>query len=260
MSSLNVLLDVADISVTFGGVTALRGVTFGVGEGELFAVIGPNGAGKTTLFNCLSAIYRPVSGSIQFDGHQIVGSKPADLARLGIGRTFQNLGLFDKFDPVENVLLGRHHQMTTGFFSAALQLSRTVAEERMHREAAKEIVELLGLTQYVGRACGMLPYGLRKLVELGRALAMQPRLLLLDEPVAGMNLEETEAMARIIHMIRVRFGTTIVLVEHDMAFVMDLADRIVVLDFGEVIGLGFPEEVRSNPRVIQAYLGTANVA
>lgn len=249
------LMSIRDVSVSFGGVKALRAVSFEARRGELLAIIGPNGAGKTTLFNCLSALARPGQGRIDFDGHDIVRSRPADLAKLGIGRTFQNLGLFDNFDPVENILLGRHALMSTGFASAAFWTRSARAEEREHRAAAQEISEFLELAAYAGRPCGVLPYGIRKLVELGRALAMKPTLLMLDEPVAGMNLEETERMARIVHRVREKFDTTILLVEHDMAFVMDLADRVVVLDFGEVIGIGTPDEVRANSRVVAAYLG-----
>jgi branched-chain amino acid transport system ATP-binding protein len=220
------LLEVRGLSVTFGGVRALGDVSFSVREGELFAVIGPNGAGKTTLFNCLSAIYQPESGSI-------------------------------RLDPVENILLGRHSRMRTGFLGAALRLPRMVREEAEHRAVADEIAAALGLDRYAGQACAVLPYGVRKLVELGRALAMEPRLLMLDEPVAGMNLEETEAMAWHIERIRSRLGTTVLLVEHDMHFVMDLADRVLVLDFGQVIAVGAPTAIGRDPRVVEAYLGAA---
>ena len=252
------LLEVEDVVLRFGGVTALDGVTFDVRPSELFAIIGPNGAGKTSIFNCLNSVYRPTTGHIRFDGVDLGGVSPAGTARLGIGRTFQNLGLFVNLTLVDNLMLGRHHLMHSGFVAGMLWWGRAKREELAHRVRVEQIVELLELGPYRHAPVGMLPYGIQKRIELGRALAMEPRLLLLDEPVAGMNLEETRDMARYLLEIRDELDLAMILVEHDMHLVMDLADRILALDFGMPIASGTPSEIQSNQAVIDAYLGKAS--
>ena len=249
------LLAVRDVTLRFGGVTALAGVSFDVQAGELFAVIGPNGAGKTSIFNCINGAYRPQEGSIRLDGEELIGLAPAAVARLGVARTFQNLGLFTQLSVIDNLMLGRHHLMRTGFISGAVWLGRARREEIAHREAVEAVVELLELEPHRHTPAGLLPYGLQKRLELGRALAMEPHLLLLDEPVAGMNLEETEDMARYLIEVRERLGLAVILVEHEMRLVMDLADRVLALDFGTPLAMGAPAEVQAEPAVVEAYLG-----
>jgi len=250
------LLEFREVSLRFGGVQALSHVSFIVANDELLAVIGPNGAGKTSIFNCLNGVYRPQQGSIRLEGTELIGRRPAAIAALGVARTFQNLALFTNLDVVDNLMLGRHHLMRTGFVSGALWWGRAKSEEVSHRRRCEEIIDLLELQPYRHARVGTLPYGIKKRIELARALCMDPKLLLLDEPVAGMNLEETEDTARYILEVRERLGISVILVEHDMRMVMDIADRVVVLDFGLVIATGAPAEVQSDPAVVAAYLGT----
>jgi branched-chain amino acid transport system ATP-binding protein len=252
------LLAVRDLTLRFGGVTALDGVSFDVRPGELFAVIGPNGAGKTSIFNCINGVYRPQSGAITLAGEDLVGLAPAAIARRGVARTFQNLGLFTHLSVIDNLMLGRHHLMRTGFITGALWWGRARREEIAGREAVEAVVELLELETHRHTPAGLLPYGLQKRLELGRALAMEPRLLLLDEPVAGMNLEETEDMARYVIEVREQLDLAVILVEHEMRLVMDLADRVLALDFGTSLALGSPAEVQAEPAVIEAYLGAGS--
>jgi len=249
------LLEVKDVTLQFGGVTALRGVNFSVEENELFAVIGPNGAGKTSMFNCLNGVYRPQEGSIRFQGLELVGRRPPAIAQLGMARTFQNLGLFVNLNVIDNLMLGRHVRMRSGLLSGMAWIGRARREEIANRRRVEEIMELLALQPFRYEPVGSLPYGIQKKIELGRALAMDPRILLLDEPVAGMNLGETEDMARLILEIRHELNLSMILVEHDLHMVMELADRLLVLDFGEPIAIGPPAEIQADPRVIAAYIG-----
>jgi branched-chain amino acid transport system ATP-binding protein len=249
------LLEVIDIRLAFKGVTAVDGVSFDVDEGELFAIIGPNGAGKTSIFNCLNQVYRPQHGDIRWKGESILGLKPNDTAEMGIARTFQNIALYPHMTVIENILSGRHIRMDTGWLAGALWLGKAKKAEVENRFKVEDIIDFLEIEQWRKYPVGLLPFGIQKRVELGRALAMEPELLLLDEPVAGMNLEETEDMARFVLDIQDELGITIVLVEHDMGLVMDIADRVMVVDFGRRIAIGRPSEVQRNPDVIKAYLG-----
>jgi branched-chain amino acid transport system ATP-binding protein len=249
------ILEIKDATLRFGGVTALDQVSYEVQEGEIFSLIGPNGAGKTSMLNCISGLYKPSSGSIYFKGEDITRYKPHKRASMGIARAFQNIELFPHLSVLDNLMLGRHVRMKTGLLAGGLYWGKAQKEEIEHRKKVEQVIDFLEIEDIRNTPVGTLSYGLQKRVETGRALAMEPEILLLDEPMAGMNSEEKEDMARYIIDIHEEMNTTIILIEHDMGVVMDLSDHIAVLDFGKLIGLGTPEEIQNNPKVIEAYLG-----
>jgi branched-chain amino acid transport system ATP-binding protein len=254
------LVEVQALTLSFAGVRALDGVSLSVVPGALFAVIGPNGAGKTSLFNCISGVYRPTAGRVALDGHDFGERTPHEIAALGVARMFQNLALFENMTVLENLLVGRHHLYRPTFWSNLVWAPSTRREEVAHRRRAEEIIDFLDLERYRNITVQILPYGVRKRIELGRALCMEPRLLLLDEPTAGLNQEETEDMAGYMLDIKTELGVTQILIEHELRFVFDLADRVAVLDFGRKIAEGTPEEVRVDPAVVEAYIGRPEAA
>jgi len=254
----DVILDVKNISLSFGGVNALTDISFDVREHEIRAIIGPNGAGKSSMLNCINGVYTPQKGTITFKGKTFSNMDSYQVASMGIARTFQNLALFKGMSVIDNIMTGRNLRIKSNLFLQALRIGPAEREEIRHREFVEHIIDFLEIQAYRKTAVGQLPYGLQKRVDLGRALAMEPKVLLLDEPMAGMNLEEKQDMSRFVLDINDEFGTTVVLIEHDMGVVMDISDRVVVLDYGRKIGDGTPEQVRNNPDVISAYLGTSH--
>ncbi len=250
------LLELQHISLAFQGVKAITDLSFAVAPGEICALIGPNGAGKSSLLNIISGVYRPQSGLIRFDRVEQQRMRPHAAAALGIARTFQNIALFKGMSVLDNVLTGRNLKRRSSWLEQALRVGRAAAEDDRQREAAERVIEFLRIQPWRDATVGRLPYGLQKRVELARALAAEPRLLLLDEPMAGMNAEEKAEMSRFIVEVNREFGTTVVLIEHDIGVVMGISDHVVVLDYGRKIGDGPPEEVRRDPEVIAAYLGT----
>jgi branched-chain amino acid transport system ATP-binding protein len=253
-----VLLSIENVSLSFGGVKALRDVSFDIRKGEIRAIIGPNGAGKTSMLNVINGFYRPQEGRITFRGVTRRRMRPYEAAHGGIARTFQNVALFRGMTALDNIMAGRTLKMHRSFFSQLVRFGPALAEEVEHRHRVEQIIEFLEIAHIRKVQVGRLPYGLQKRVELGRALAMEPDLLLLDEPMAGMNLEEKEDMSRFVLDVNNHYGTTIALIEHDMGVVMDLSDRVVVLDYGRKIADGAPEEVKTDQNVIDAYLGVAH--
>lgn len=254
------LLQVDDLTLQFGGVRALDGVSFDVRAGEFFAVIGPNGAGKTSLLNVLNGVYRPTAGSVSFDGRSLLGLRPSRVAELGVARTFQNLALFEDMTVLDNVVLGRHHLTSSGVVAGALWWGRARREEQRSRAECLPLLDLVGLADRRDDAVGPLPYGVKKRVELARALAMRPKLLLLDEPVAGLNDVETHELAEWVATARRALDLTIIMIEHDMRLVKSVADRVLVLDFGARICVETPAVALEDPRVIAAYVGVSQEA
>ncbi len=244
-----------DIAIRFGGIRAVDAVTFDVQQGEVFSIIGPNGAGKTTIFNLISRIYSPTSGRLVFQDQDITDIPPYRIAGLGIARTFQNIELFSNATLLQNLLIGRHCHTGTGILAQLAFLPSVRREELRHREKAEDVIAFLGLERYRDTLIANLPYGVRKVVELGRALCIEPKLLLLDEPSSGLNVEETEGMGFWIEDIKKDLGITVIMVEHDMNLVRQVSDRVMALNYGRVLAMGTPEEVQSHPEVVRAYIG-----
>jgi branched-chain amino acid transport system ATP-binding protein len=257
---MNAQLQIAEVSKSFGGVQAVTRVTLDVRKGEVLSVIGPNGAGKTTLLNMISGFYHPDTGRITLEGADVTRSAPSRIAELGVARTFQNIALFRGMTVLDNLMLGRHVRMKAGVLASFVYWGLAQREEVTHRRRVEDIIDFLRIQDLRRRPTGSLAYGLQKRVELGRALALDPKILLLDEPMGGCNHEEKEDMARFILDVNQEWGTTIILIEHDMGVVMDISDRVAVLDMGQKIAEGTPDEVRANPQVIKAYLGESKPA
>jgi len=253
------VLEVRELTLRFGGVVALDSINFAVKKDELFSILGPNGAGKTSLFNCLSGLEKP-EGSIRAFDQELVGRKPHEIASLGVGRTFQNLGLFNSMTVAENLLVGAHQQIIGGSFSASIRWPSVFRSERSARQRIAELMVRMDLSQYRDTVVETLPYGIRKRVEIGKALASNPSLLLLDEPVAGMNHDESRQFMEYVQSLKAELGLTIILIEHDISLMMQLSDRILALDFGKHIGTGTPADIQKNKRVIAAYLGSIDTA
>ena len=249
------LLRIEDVHLSFGGVKAINGVSIGVEKGRIHAIIGPNGAGKTSIFNCISSVYKPQRGAVYFEDRKITGMKPDRVVHLGIARTFQNIALFHHMTVLDNLMLGRHMYLKRGALLGGLYLGPAQKEEIENRRVVEDIIDFLEIENIRKKPVGTLAYGLRKRVELARALSLKPKLLLLDEPMAGMNLEEKEDMARFVIDINEEWGVTILLIEHDLGVVMDISHRVSVLDFGVKISEGAPGEVAKDPHVVRAYIG-----
>lgn len=255
MDEKNKLLDIKNLSIVFGGLTAVSDVSFYINEGEIFGLIGPNGAGKTTLFNMVTGVYVPTSGDVVFDGKSIAGKKTFVINNAGISRTFQNIRLFKEMTAIDNITLAMNRQTNYNIFQSLLSTPKYRKEEKRVRGLAMQLLEFMGIEEYAEYKAMNLPYGQQRKLEIARALASNPKLLLLDEPAAGMNPTETAELAEIVRRIREKLGVTILLIEHDMSFVMTLCERIVVLDYGKLIANGKPQKIRDDPRVIAAYLG-----
>ncbi len=259
-SSDGTQLELSGVTKRFGGVVAVSGVSMSIRRGEIMSIIGPNGAGKTSLLNVISGFYVPEQGSIRLDGVDITRARPSRIAALGIARTFQNIALFSGLSVIENIMLGRHVHMHAGVFASILYWGKAQREEMRHRAQVEELIEFVGLQDVRKQPTASLPYGLRKRVELARALALEPQILLLDEPMGGMNAQEREEMAHLVLDVNRRHATTVILIEHDMGVVMDISDRVTVLDRGRTIAAGTPSLVQDDPEVIRAYLGTGRAA
>ena len=253
------ILEIENVSLQFGGVKALDSVTYHINQGEIFSLIGPNGAGKTSMLNCISGLYQPTNGSIRYKGQEIINMKPYNRTNLGMARAFQNIALFAHMSVLDNLKLGRHSLMKSGILGGGLYVGKASKEEIEHRQKVEEVIEFLDLQDIRHTPVGTLSYGLQKRVEVGRALALNPELILLDEPMAGMNNAEKDMMARFILDMHEVMGTTVVLIEHDLGIVMSLSNHIAVLDSGKLIGFGTPKEIQQNPDVIKAYIGEETV-